>query len=48
MVEVESTDILLEDNLEPSSLEIIIGKTGYTKEAGFALVLYIMIKIAEN
>jgi D-alanyl-D-alanine endopeptidase (penicillin-binding protein 7) len=35
MVEVESTDILLENKLEPSSLEIIIGKTGYTKEAGF-------------
>jgi D-alanyl-D-alanine endopeptidase (penicillin-binding protein 7) len=34
-VEVESTDILLEDDLGPSSLEIVNGKTGYTKEAGF-------------
>ena len=34
-VEVESTNILLEDDLGPSSLEIINGKTGYTKEAGF-------------
>lgn len=35
-VEVESTDKLLGEDLGPSGLEIIIGKTGYTREAGFS------------